>query len=448
MMSVEKSYIELFTTHEATISDACGSVMNTPRSAALEAFAAQGFPSSQQEAYRDCDLGPALERDYGMNLHRLPIPVDPQQVFSCDVPNLSTNLFFVVNDQFYEGDATNRLPDGVLCGGLNALSQSHEALLAPYYNTLAAPSNDGLVAFNTAFAQDGYVLYVPEGVVLDKPIQVINILRAPEDMLVQRRILVILEKGAQATLLFCDHALSANNLFANQVAELFVADDANLSYYELEMNHPQTTRVSHSFASVGQRAKLLMNAVTLNNGFTRNNASVRFEGQHAEAFLSGIVLAERGQFVDNHVVVDHAVPNCVSNQLYKYVLEGESAGIFAGSIMVRKDAQKTAAYQSNKNLCSPLSKMRARPQLEIYADDVKCSHGSATGQMDENAVFYLRSRGIAEEEARLLMKYAFTTDVIDTISLDPLRDRMRMLVEKRFRGELARCAGCSAAYCH
>lgn len=448
MMSAEKDYIDLFAAHKSLINSACGTVMNAPRKAAMEAFTSLGFPTNRQEAYRDCDLGPALEKDYGMNLHRLSIPVDPNQVFSCDVPNLSTHLYFILNDQFYAGNTVNRLPEGVLCGSLNCLSQSHEALLAPYYNKLAAPSKDGLAAFNTAFAQDGFVLYVPEGVVLEKPIQVINILRAPEDMLVQRRILVILEKGAQATLLFCDHALSSNQLFANQVAELFIGQEANLSYYELEMNHPQTTRVSHAFATVGQQAQLLMNAVTLNNGFTRNNASVRFDGQHAEAFLSGIVLAETGQFVDNHVMVDHALPNCTSNQLYKYVLDGEAGGIFAGSIMVRKDAQKTAAYQSNKNLCSPQSKMRARPQLEIYADDVKCSHGSATGQMDENALFYLRSRGISETEARMLMKYAFTTDVIDTISLEPLRDRMRMLIEKRFRGELARCAGCSAAYCH
>lgn len=448
MMSTEKAYIDLFKTHEALIKRTCGPVMNTPRAVAMDAFTSLGFPTSRQEAYRDCDLGPALERDYGMNLQRLSIPVDPHQVFSCDVPNLSTLLYFVVNDQFYAGNSASRLPEGVLCGSLNALSQSNEAVLAPYYNKLAASSKDGMAAFNTAFAQDGFVLYVPKGVVLEKPIQVINILRAPEDMLVQRRVLVILEKGAQATLLFCDHALSANNLFANQVTELFVDEDARLSFYELEMNHPQTTRVSHAFASVSTRANLLMNTVTLNNGFTRNNTSVRFEGEHAEVSLSGIVLAETGQFVDNHVEVDHALPHCVSNQLYKYVLDGEAGGIFAGSIMVRKDAQKTAAYQSNKNLCGPQAKMRARPQLEIYADDVKCSHGSATGQMDENALFYLRSRGISEKEARLLMKYAFTTDVIDTISLEPLKDRMRMLVEKRFRGELARCAGCSAAYCH
>lgn len=446
-MSAEKQYIDLFNDHRDLLYKTSSPLLNTPRAAAMEAFAALGFPTSRQEAYRDCDLSPALSREYGMNLNRLPIPVNPHQVFSCDVPNLSTQLYFVVNDQFYPSDEVKRLPQGVLCGSLNAMSRTHAALLEPYYNQLAASSNDGLTAFNTAFAQDGFVLYVPEGVVLEKPIQVINILRAPEDMLVQRRVLVILKKRAQATLLFCDHALSANNLFANQVSELCVAEEANLSVYELEMNHPQTTRISHNFATVDARARLLMNAVTLNNGFTRNNASVSFKGQHAEAFLSGIVLAETGQFVDNHVQVDHAVPNCVSNQLYKYVLDGEAGGIFAGSILVRKDAQKTAAYQSNRNLCSPLSKMRARPQLEIYADDVKCSHGSATGQMDEQAIFYLRSRGIPEAEARLLMKYAFTTDVIDTISLEPLRDRMRMLVEKRFRGELARCAGCSTAYC-
>lgn len=446
-MTTQKVYIDLYNEYESVIRSTCGELLNAPRQAAFDAFVRLGFPTTSMEAYRDCDLNPILETDYGMNLHQFDIPVNPQQVFSCEVPNLSTCLYFLINDRFYQGDKQNKLPEGVLCGSLNELGKTHQALLEPYFASMSASSEDGMVQFNGGFVQDGYVLYVPANVHLDKPIQVINVLKAPEDMMVQRRILVILEKGAHARLLMCDHNLSENRMMANQVAEIFVGKSANLEYYELEMNNAATTRVSNTFVQMEAASSLRMNQVVLSNGFTRNNATVRLMGEGAEANMSGVVLGERNQFTDNHVLVDHAVPHCTSNQLYKYVLDDTSNGVFGGSILVRGDAQKTKANQSNKNLCSHGARMRARPQLEIYADDVVCSHGSATGQMDENALFYMRTRGISVEEARLLLKYAFTTDVIDTISLDPLRDRMRMLVEKRFRGELVSCAGCSAANC-
>ncbi len=446
-MTTHKAYIDLYNEFEPVIRASCGNLLNTPRLAAFDAFKRIGFPTSSMEAYRDCDLKSILETDYGMNLHQFDIPVNPEQVFSCEVPNLSTSLYFLINDRFYQGDKHNKLPDGVLCGSLNELGKTHQALLDPYFAKLSASSEDGMVQFNSSFVQDGYVLYVPANVQLEKPIQVINVLKAPEDMLVQRRILVIVEKGAHARLLLCDHNISDKHMLANQVAEIFIGQDASLEYYELEMNNEVTTRISNTFVRMEAASNLRMNQVVLSNGFTRNNAIVRLMGEGAEANLSGVVLGERSQFTDNHVLVDHAVPHCTSNQLYKYVLDDTSNGVFGGSILVRDGAQKTKAYQSNKNLCSHNARMRARPQLEIYADDVVCSHGSATGQMDENALFYMRSRGIPADEARLLLKYAFTTDVIDTISLDPLRDRMRMLVEKRFRGELVSCAGCSAANC-
>ncbi|MGE4433506.1 MAG: Fe-S cluster assembly protein SufD [Bacteroidales bacterium] len=448
MREFVKTYTSLYKEHEDTLNKSSVPLLNQQRSNAMERFDQMGFPDNKREDYRHLDLTAVLEVDYGMNLKRFNIPSNPHDVFRCDVPNLTTKLMFSVNDQFYPNEKPLNLPQGVLCGSLAELSKTHEALLAPYFNQLAEQSLDGLVHFNTAFAQDGFLLYVPENVILDKPLQLIQILQGPEEMLVQRRLLVIMEKGSQAQLLLCDHTLSPNRFLVNQVSELFVADNARLEYYELEMSHAATTRLSHTFASVGASANLSQNGMTLSNGLTRNNIEVHLNGSNSEANLSGLALVENEQFVDNHIWVDHAVPHCVSNQLYKYVLDDQSKGVFSGRILVQQDAQKTAAYQSNRNLCmSKESKMFTKPQLEIYADDVRCSHGSATGQMDETAMFYIRSRGIPEKEARLLMKFAFAADVIDHIHLDPLKDRMRMLVEKRFRGELARCAGCTAAQC-
>ena len=187
-----------------------------------------------------------------------------------------------------------------------------------------------------------------------------------------------------------------------------------------------------------------MNGITLTNGVTRNNIYVKFDGEGAENHLSGIVIADLEQKVDNFTYIDHAVPHCHSNELYKYVLNDNAECSFAGRILVRAGADKTEAYQSNKNLCnSDTAKMFTRPELEIYADDVKCSHGATVGQLDANSLFYMRARGISEPEARMLLMYAFATDVLERIRLEPLKERLKMLIEKRFRGELSRCRGCA-----
>lgn len=447
-MQAEEAYIDIYKQHVRTLDKSCSDLLNSRREAAFEKFQTLGFPKASQEEYLHCDLQEALSIDYGLNINRVKIPINPHDVFSCDVPNLSTKLFFVVNDQFYKSEKSIRLPEGVLCGSLNDFTRSHASLLESYYTKLSEESSDGMVSFNTAFAQDGFVLYVPAGVVIEKPVQLIQVLHGAVDMMVNRRLLIIMEEGARAQFLVCDHALSSSRFFSGLVTEIFVGKNASLEYYELEMDHVNTTRVSNTFVSQAASSRLLMNGITLQNGLSRNNINVRFDGEGAEAHLSGMALGNKNQLIDNHLFVDHAVPHCSSNELYKYVLDDSARGVFGGRILVRKDAQKTAAYQSNKNLCSTReARMFAKPQLEIYADDVKCSHGSATGQIDENALFYMRSRGISEPEARLLLKFAFTADVLDNIRLEPLKDRMRMLVEKRFRGELAKCAGCSAANC-
>ncbi|MDD4922243.1 MAG: Fe-S cluster assembly protein SufD [Bacteroidales bacterium] len=447
-MQAEEAYIHLYKQHAGTLGKSCSDLLNSKRETAFDQFQLSGFPTNTNEEYLHCDLQEALSIDYGLNINRLKIPINPHDVFSCDVPNLSTKLFFVVNDQFYKNDKPIGLPEGVLCGSLNDLTSTHAHLLEPYYAKLSEKSSDGMVSFNTSFVQDGFVLYVPAGVVIEKPIQLIQVLHGEVDMMANRRLLIILEEGAKAQMLVCDHALSSMHFFSNLVTEIFVGKNASLEYYELEMDQLNTARVSNTMVSQAAASQLLMNGVTLQNGLSRNNIHVRFDGEGAEAHLSGMALGNHHQLIDHHIFVDHAVPHCSSRELYKYVLDDSARGVFCGRILVRKDAQKTSAYQSNKNLCSSReAKMFAKPQLEIYADDVKCSHGTATGQIDEKALFYMRSRGISESEARLLLKFAFTADVLDNIRLEPLRDRMRMLVEKRFRGELAKCAGCSAANC-
>ncbi len=443
---VEQQYIDLFNQHKSMIDSHSSKILNDLREKAMADFMQLGFPTQKIEDYKYTDISKSFELDYGLNLNRLPIPVNPYEVFHCDIPNLSTHLYFIENDSFYDKQSPKAsVPEGVLLGSLKAFAQSHPELVSNYYGKLADTSQDGTVAFNTAFVQDGFFMYVPKNIVWEHPIQLVNILRADVDFMVNRRALIILEDNAQAKLLICDHAMDDKNFLATQVIEVFAGENVIFDLYELEANHTKTTRINSVYVSQQANSNVLLNGITLNSGLTRNNYHVGLHGEHAESHIYGMAIADESQKIDNFSFIDHAVPNCNSNELFKYVLDDEAVGAFCGKILVRKDAQKTQAYQSNKNIClTKEAKMFTKPQLEIYADDVKCSHGATVGQINDDAIFYLRSRGIPEKEARMLMMFAFVSDVIDNVRLDVLKERLHLLVEKRFRGEIGKCEGCAS----
>ncbi|MBQ8361505.1 MAG: Fe-S cluster assembly protein SufD [Bacteroidaceae bacterium] len=438
-------YIELFAQCEAMISKHSAEVLNSLRAKAFEDFKRLGFSTRKDEDYKYTDVSKAFEPDYGLNLNRLDIPVNPYDVFKCDVPNMSTALYFVANDSFYnKALPKSNLPEGVLLGSLKELSESYPELVGKYYGKLAETSKDAVVALNTMLAQDGLLLYVPKGVVVEKPIQLVNILRADVNFMVNRRVLVILEDGARARLLMCDHAMDKVDFLATQVIEAYVGSGATLDFYELEENTTATRRFSYLNVYQEADSNVLVGGITLHNGLTRNTTRVTLAGQGAYINLSGMAIADKNQHVDNHTFIDHQVPDCTSRELYKYVLDDSATGAFAGKVLVREGAQHTASEQTNRNLCvTRQARMYTQPQLEIYADDVKCSHGATVGQLDENALFYMRQRGVSEQEARLLLMFAFVGDVVDNIRLDALRDRLHLLVEKRFRGEMGKCQGCT-----
>lgn len=445
MMNAEQQYIDLFTHTEAMICKHSADVLNAPRAAAFADFERIGFPARKVEKYKYTDVSKCFEPDFGLNINRLDIPVNPYEVFKCDVPNMSTALYFVVNDAFYgKSLPKHHLPEGVIFGSLREAAQQYPELVKKYYGQLADTAKDGITAFNTAFAQDGVFFYVPKNVVVEKPIQLVNILRGDVDFMVNRRVLVVLEEGAQARLLICDHAMDNVNFLATQVIEVFAGENTVFDMYELEETHTSTVRISNLYVRQEANSSVLLNGMTLHNGTTRNTTEVVLAGEGAEINLCGMAITDKNQYVDNHTTIDHAVPNCTSNELFKYVLDEQSVGAFAGLVLVRPGAQHTASQQTNRNLCvTSEARMYTQPQLEIYADDVKCSHGATVGQLDENALFYMRARGIAEKEARLLLMFAFVNEVIDKIRLDPLKERLHLLVEKRFRGELNKCQGCA-----
>lgn len=443
---MEKQYIDLYKTHHSLIKQHAAPVMNESRDASFALFEKLGFPTTKLENYKYTDLKEVLSLDYGMNVRRLDFPVDPYQAFKCDVPGIQSYLYFVVNDAFYPeyNEQNAELPKEVIVCSLKEAAEKHPDLVAKYYGRLSTQKQDGLVAFNGAFAQDGFFMYVPKNVQLDRPVQLVNIMRADVDFMANAHNLIILEEGAKAQLLVCDHTVDDVRFVSNRVTEVFVAENATYEHYKLENTHIKTTNLSTLLIEQQASSNVLGNVITLHNGLTRNSIEIELNGENCETELCGMVIADKKQQVDNFTSVLHNMPNCHSNELFKYVLDDVSKGAFTGRLYVAKDAQKTRAYQTNRNiLLNRTAKMRTKPQLEIYADDVKCSHGATIGQLDEQAMFYMRTRGIPYEEARLLLMFAFTADVIDNIRIPALADRMKMLVEKRLRGELSKCEGCT-----
>lgn len=442
-MSNEKEYFDIFECHRKLLETPCAPLLNAAREKACKQFKEHGFPTLRDEAYRKCDIPGLFATDYGMNLGRIGTSVNPYEVFKCDVPNLKTCQEFIVNDSYHAPECNkSNLPQGVLLGSLNDILRTHADLLAPYYNALAA-NGDSIVQFNTMFAQDGMLLYIPKNTELPETVQLVTILRSELEILCNRRLLIIMEENAKASLLICDHASDAKRSLSTQVTEVFIGRGASLDLVELEETDSENTRLTHLFVRQQECSRFNHSNITLTNGFTRNSISVSLEGEGAECNLSGLAIGDKKQYAGNHTLVEHKAAHCTSNELYKYVLDEESTGIFAGKMLIHPDAQQTVSQQTNRNLClTSCARMYAQPQLEIYADDVKCSHGSTVGQLDENALFYMQQRGIPAEEARHLLMFAFADEVIGQIGIEALRDRLHILIEKRFRGELNRCKGC------
>lgn len=443
-MSSEKQYIELYTQARDMLNAHSSAVMNAVRDTAFEDFKRQGFPSRKVERYKYTSMDKLFAPNYGVNVNRVEFPVNPYSVFSCDVPNLSTSLYFVVNDSFYKKALPKvGLPEGVEVMSLKDAAEERPDLIARYYGKIAKTSEDAVTALNTMLAEDGLFIHVGKNVKADRAIQVVNILRSDVDLMVNRRVLIVMDEGAEAKLLFCDDSADDRNFLGTQVIEAYVGENASLDLYCLEETHDKNTRVSNVYIEQQANSRVNHNVITLRNGITRNRLDLVFKGEGAECWCNGCVIADKSQHVDNNTLIDHQVGHCDSHELYKYVVDDDAIGAFAGRVLVRHDSQKTTSDERNQNLVmTKRARMYTQPMLEIYADDVKCSHGSTVGQLNDAAMFYMQQRGIDEHEAKLLLEFAFIGEVIDQIKLEPLRDRLHQLVEKRFRGELGKCSNC------
>lgn len=443
-MDALKQYLDIFDEYREVIDSHSASVLNNMRSAARLSLSARPLPELGSENYEHCDLSAMLATDFGLNIVRRPVSVNPASAFRCDVPNLSTALFFLINDSWGCTDNSyNKIPDGVIISSLRRAAEQYPELVAEYYGKIA-DLNNPVVALNTMFAQDGMLIYVPDNIVVEKPIQLVNIFRNDAPLMAFRRLLIIVGKNAQVQLLMCDHTQDSQRSFMGlQTIEIVARQGAKFDLYDLEESSVDTGRLSALYLKQEQDSNVLIDGITLSNGKTRNEYYVSLEGSHAELSLLGMAIEDEQRSLDTYSHICHNVPDCKSNELFKYVLDDYARGAFCGRIYVAPYATKTEAYQANRNIVgADTAKMHSKPQLEIYNDDVKCSHGTAIGQLDERQIFYMQARGISEELARILLKQAFMADVIEGVRLPALKDRLRMLVEKRFNGFEASCSNC------
>ncbi|HSG67252.1 MAG TPA: Fe-S cluster assembly protein SufD [Bacteroidales bacterium] len=415
------------------------------RENAVRIFSELGFPDRKMENWRYTDLRKVLGGKYHTIFEPENTEISIEQVFKCNIHELETDQISLLNGWYVD----SRKPlveydNGVIAGSLAAAMKKHPEIFEKHYGKYAETDKDGFHALNLAFAQDGFFIYVPDNIVVEKPMQMVSIINWDQGLFIQTRNLVILGRNSKLTMVHCDDSTNQEAMFKNSVTEVFIDEGANLEHYKLQNLNNQSALINNTWFRQMKASSLKSNAITLNGGLIRNYTHTVLDGEGASAEIFGVYLMDSTQHVDNQVFVDHASPNCFSNELFKGILDEEATAVFNGHILVRRDAQKTNAFQNNKNiLMSDTAKANSKPFLEIYADDVKCSHGATVGQLDPEAMFYLRSRGICEANARLLLLYAFAGEIVDKVSIQALKARVDDMIRKRLKGELHICETCA-----
>jgi Fe-S cluster assembly protein SufD len=442
--SFKGNLLSLYEENRDFIASHDSSYTSAVRSKGFGDFQNLNLPDRKNELWKNTDIAAVLKMDFTKYLEKENPGQDLDFMFTCDVHNFKTDQVSFLNGWHVgNGHGAGELPEGVIIGSLREAILQHPGLIEKHYGRYADSGKDFFLAMNTAFARDGLFIYIPDDVVLETPLQMISIINHEENLLIQNRNLVIMGKNSRMTLVMCDDSTNQQASFNNSVTEVFLDENASLEHYKLQNLNNKSSLLNFTWFHQEAGSRLDTFAITLNGGLIRNYSNVKLNGSGADANIYGLYLSDKQQHVDNRVFVEHAVPDCTSRELFKGILDDEASAVFNGHVLVQKDAQRTNAYQQNRNiLLTDKATVNTRPFLEIYADDVKCSHGATVGQLDNEALFYIRSRGVCMASARLLLMYAFAAEVINKMSLEPLMTRVDEMVKQRLRGELHVCETC------
>ena len=423
----------------------CHPKVKDARKASMMLLKNSGLPLANNEKWRNTNLGEFYKNSYLIGDEKSVFDKQINEIFSCVVHGFNTNVFALLNGWYYssEEEQIQTLADGIIVGSINAAQKKYPELISKYFNELVTDDQHGLNAANGAIFTDGIFIYVPDNVESDKAIQLIKMVNRDSSTMINSRNLIILGKNSKLSFLHCDDSINQHHGFLVTNTEIFLDENAKLDLYKLQNLNDNTTIVNSTFANQKQNSELKVNVLTFNGGTIRNEFDIELAGKGAHADVSGIYLMDNKQHVDNQLLIKHLAPNCTSNQMFKGVLDDKASGVFKGSVYVAKDAQQTVAFQKNANiLMTSEASIDTMPFLEIYADDVKCSHGATVGQLDSEAMFYLMQRGISKSDARLLLMYAFTSEVTSKIGIEALQTNIDDMIKKRLRGDLSICDKC------
>jgi Fe-S cluster assembly protein SufD len=443
--TLQKQLIDTFENNRDALLKQSSPYVGQLRNKAFGVFKEIGFPGRELEEWKQTDLTGTLSHEFRHIIKPSQADKDIKKIFRCKIHDFDTDQVSLLNGWYIaEGRAINKTPEGIILGSLARAMQEYPDIFEQHFGRYAEFDRNGFQALNTAFAMDGFFMYIPDNVHVEKPVQMVSIINYNQDLFVQTRNLIIIGKNSKLQLVHCDDSTNQQAILKNSINEVFLDEGASLDYYKLQNLNNNSSLINSTYFHQEASSNLATNSVTLNGGLIRNYTHVTLNGEGAAADVNGLYLMDGVQHVSNQVFIDHAKPNCYSNELFKGIIDDQASAAFNGHVLVRKDAQQTNAYQNSKHiLLTDDAKANAKPFLEIYADDVKCSHGATVGQLDPEAMFYLRSRGICEANARLLLMNAFAGEIINRIAIEPLRQRIDEMVKQRLKGELHICDTCA-----
>ncbi len=399
------------------------------RSTSLKTFEALGFPTKKDEAWKYTSLAKLLKNDYS---------IFPKKESSIELKDVKKYFLYEIDsykvvfiDGIYSPFLSDTTHDGIdVCLLSAALSKpKYKEVIEKYFHKIA-DKEESLTALNTSFAKEGAYVYVPKSVVAEKPIQIIHFSTGEQgDFLLQPRSLVVVEENAQVQIIERHQSLAAHEVLTNSVTEIFAAKSALVDYYKIQNDRDDASLIDNTYVAQDRESNVNVHTFSFGGKLTRNNLNFTQNGEYIDSTMKGITIIGEQQHVDHYTLVNHVQPNCESHQDYKGIYADKSVGVFNGKIYVDKIAQKTNAFQQNNNiLLDDLATINTKPQLEIFADDVKCSHGCTIGQLDEDALFYLRTRGILKREAKGLLTYAFANNVLESVAIPALKTRINKLI--------------------
>jgi len=407
------------------------------RTESLKTFEELGFPTKKEEAWKYTSLAKLLKKDYS---------IFPKQETSIELKEVKKYFLYEIDsykvvfiDGVYSPFLSDTTHEGIdVCLLSAALDKpKYKKVIEKYFNQVAK-KDESLTALNTSFAREGAYIYIPKSVVAEKPIQIIHFSTGKQgDFMLQPRSLVVAEENAQVQIIERHQSLASHAVLTNAVTEIFAEKNAMIDYYKIQNDRDDASLIDNTYIAQQQASNVKVHTFSFGGQLTRNNLNFYQEGERIDSTMKGITIIKDQQHVDHYTLVNHAQPNCESHQDYKGIYADKAVGVFNGKIYVDQIAQKTNAFQQNNNiLLDDKATINTKPQLEIFADDVKCSHGCTIGQLDEDALFYLRSRGIPKKEAKGLLTYAFANNVLESVAIPALKTRINKLIANKLGVDL------------